>query len=233
MLEKRLRNVTRVTAMYPAAPQKTLPSVQFSTRKRLQTRERLLDFAYAAIIEKGFAATSIEELVYAAGITKSGFFYHFKDKNDLARQLLERYLAESELVLDQLEVRARELHEDPLHAFLIFLKLYAEMVRDVIAQHPGCIVSTLTYQDRLFDETVVRLNREGVLAWRARFLRWLEDIVRVYTPRVAVDIADLADQMTVIADGSIIMQRALADPTLLERQALLHRAMVRRLFLDS
>src|SRR3546814_2532325 len=76
----------------------------------------------------------------------------------------------SEIVLDQLEARARELHDDPLHAFLIFLKLYSEMVRDMIAQHPGCIVSTLTYQDRLFDETVVRLNREGMLAWRAP--RW-------------------------------------------------------------
>src|SRR3546814_1837623 len=107
------------------------------------------------------------------------------------------------------------------------------MVRDMIAQHPGWIVSTLTYQDRLFDETVVSLNREGMLAWRARFLRWLEEIVTVHPPRVAVDISDLADQMTVIADSSIIMQRALADPSLLERQAILHRSMVRRLFLDN
>jgi AcrR family transcriptional regulator len=219
--------------MCPAATQTTLPSVQFSGRKRSQTRERLLDLAYDAIIQKGFAATSIEELVEAAGITKSGFFYHFKDKNDLARQLLERYLAESDAVLDQLEARARELSDDPLHAFLIFLKLYSEMVRDVVALHPGCIVSTLTYQDRLFDETVVRLNRQGMLAWRARFLRWLEQIVALYPPKVDVDIDDLADQMTVVADGSIIMQRALADPTLHERQALLHRAMIRRLFSDS
>lgn len=219
--------------MCPAAPQQTLPSVQSRSRKGSQTRERLLDFAYDAIIQKGFAATSIEELVEAAGITKSGFFYHFKDKNDLARQLLERYLAESEVVLDKLEVRARELSDDPLHAFLIFLKLYAEMVRDVIAKHPGCIVSTLTYQDRLFDATVVRLNREGMLAWRARFLRWLEEIVPIHPPRVEVDLRDLADQMTVIADGSIIMQRALADPALLERQAMLHRTMVKRLFSDG
>lgn len=220
-------------AMCPAATHTSLPPVQLEGRKRSHTRERLLDFAYDAIIQKGFAATSIEELVEAAGITKSGFFYHFKDKNDLARQLLERYLAESDAVLDQLEARARELSDDPLHAFLIFPKLYAEKVRDVIAQHPGCIVSTLTYQDRLFDDTVVRLNRQGMLAWRARFLRWLEEIVAVYPPRVKVDICDLADQMTAVADGSIIMQRALADPTLLERQALLHRAMIRRLFTDN
>src|SRR3546814_9868676 len=100
-------------------------------------------------------SSDLEELVEAAGITKSGFFYHFKDKNDLARQLLERYLAESEIVLDQIEVRATELDDDPLHAFLIFLKLYSEMVRDMIAQHQGCIVYTRPYQDRLLDETSV------------------------------------------------------------------------------
>src|SRR3546814_5518393 len=121
----------------------------------------------------------------------------------LARQLLERYLAESEIGLDQIEVRARELDDDPLHAFLIFLKLYSEMVRDMIAQHPGCIVSTLTYQDRLFDETVVRLNREGMLAWRARFLRRLEEIVPVTPPSAARDVTDLADQMSATADGTI------------------------------
>jgi AcrR family transcriptional regulator len=41
----------------------------------------------AAVLEKGFAATSIEELIAAVGITKSGFFYHFKDKNELAKAL--------------------------------------------------------------------------------------------------------------------------------------------------
>jgi AcrR family transcriptional regulator len=45
-----------------------------------QTRQRLLDLAEEAVLAKGFAATSIEELIAAAGITKSGFFYHFRDK---------------------------------------------------------------------------------------------------------------------------------------------------------
>lgn len=210
----------------------TVPPVQPEQRKRPSTRDRLLDLAYAAIIEKGFAATSIEELVVAAQITKSGFFYHFKDKNDLARQLLERYLAENEAVLDELAARARELSDDPLHSFLVFLKLYSEMAADVVSHHPGCIVSTMIYQDRLFDASIVRLNREGMLAWRARFLAWLEAIVAHYPPKVDVDVEALADQMTVILDGGIIMQRALLDPTIIERQALLQRTMVRRLFLD-
>ena len=57
-------------------------------KKRGEVRERVLQLAEFAILEKGFGATSIEELIAAAGITKSGFFYHFKDKTELARILL-------------------------------------------------------------------------------------------------------------------------------------------------
>ena len=47
-------------------------------RRGSDTRDRLLSLAEAAVLEKGFASTSIDELIAAAGITKSGFFYHFK-----------------------------------------------------------------------------------------------------------------------------------------------------------
>jgi Bacterial regulatory proteins, tetR family len=60
--------------------------MQETPLKGSDTREHILDVAEAAVLEKGFAATSIEELI-AVGITKSGFFYHFKDKNELAKAL--------------------------------------------------------------------------------------------------------------------------------------------------
>ena len=75
------------------------PRCSWTARRQTKgerTRERILDVAYQSIVEKGFAATSIEELVEAAGITKSGFFYHFRDKNDMARQLFDRFLAEDD-----------------------------------------------------------------------------------------------------------------------------------------
>jgi len=211
------------------APQKTALTVK-SPSKGERTRTRILDEAYGRIVEKGFAATSIEELVEAAGITKGGFFYHFKDKNDLARQLLERYLAESECMMDSVEARARELSEDPLHSFLIFMKLYAEMMEDMLKVYPGCLVSAVTYQDRSFDADVRRINAEGVMAWRNRFQGWLEDIAAKYPPKAEVDLADLADQISVMADGSIILTKALKDPGLMGRQAHLYRDLVRLLF---
>ena len=64
--------------------------LQEAPRKGSETRERILDVAEASVLEKGFAATSIEEVIAAVGITKSGFFYHFKDKNELAKALRMR-----------------------------------------------------------------------------------------------------------------------------------------------
>ena len=111
---------------------KTAPAVRSPAAQKPKgerTRDRILDFAYDSVIRKGFAATSIEELVEAAGITKSGFFYHFKDKTDLARQLIARYTSENASFLDDMAERARELSDDPLHSFLIFLKLCLDFIK--------------------------------------------------------------------------------------------------------
>ncbi|MGO8126852.1 TetR/AcrR family transcriptional regulator, partial [Rhizobium ruizarguesonis] len=43
-------------------------------RKGEETLTRILDVAEAAVLQKGFGCTSIEELIAETGITKSGFF---------------------------------------------------------------------------------------------------------------------------------------------------------------
>ena len=213
--------------------EKTAPAVQLESAgktKGERTRTRILDIAYDSIVHKGFAATSIEELVEAAGITKSGFFYHFKDKNDLARQLLERFLAEANQILDTLSARSRELVDDPLQSFLIFLKLYADVMDEMPELHPGCLVATITYQDQMFDSQVRQMNADSVLALRKRFGDWLEEIAKRHPPRGLVDLDALADHVTVIVEGSIILSRALNDRHLMGRQMRLFRDQVKTVF---
>jgi AcrR family transcriptional regulator len=213
--------------------EKTRPAVQLEPEARTKgerTRGRILDIACDAIIHKGFAATSIEELVEAAGITKSGFFYHFRDKNDLARQLLERFLDEDNALLDTLTLRARTLSEDPLQSLLIFLNLYAETMDDLPELHPGCLVAAITYQDQMFDREVRRMNADGIIGLRTRFLEWLEEISAKYPPRIAIDIGALADQLTTTVEGAIILSKALEDPALMGRQMRLFRDHVKLVF---
>ena len=213
--------------------EKTGPAVQLESTaqtKGERTRERILDVAYQSIVEKGFAATSIEELVEAAGITKSGFFYHFRDKNDMARELFERFLAEDEAIFDALETRARELSDDPLQSMLILLNLYAQMMDDMEALHPGCMVATVTYQERIFDPELKQMNVDYLLRMRERFARWFGEIAAAYPPRAEVDLGALADQLTVIVEGAIVMSKALTDLGLMGKQVRLFRAQVRLIF---
>src|SRR5688500_14982039 len=70
-----------------------------------QTRERLLAIAEGMVLRQGFTATGIEAIIAEAGITKNGFFYHFRDKNELAKALLVRFMDHDDAIFDDLSER--------------------------------------------------------------------------------------------------------------------------------
>jgi TetR/AcrR family transcriptional regulator, transcriptional repressor for nem operon len=202
-------------------------------KKPNDKRERILDVAEDAVLLKGFGATSIEEIIAAVGITKSGFFYHFKDKSDLAKALLQRYVDREDGLLDDLFGRADALHEDPLHGFLVGLKMMADMLADLPQGHPGCLVASVCYHEQLFNSDVTDLNSAAVLAWRKRFRMRLDQIAEIYPPRLPVNLDDLADMLMGLVDGGIILSRVLKDKTALPKQVMLYRAFIRSIFLGT
>ena len=197
------------------------------TPPRRDTREKILEVAEAAVLAKGFAATSIEELIAAVGITKSGFFYHFKDKGELAKAMMLRYIAHDSQLLDDIFRRGDELNDDPLHGFLVGLKLFAEMLGNLPEAHPGCLAASFCYQDQLFNKDIRELNKSSVLAWRKRFRERLELIAQRYPPRQDVDFEALADMAASNVEGWLILGRLLQDVTTLPRQVLLYRDLVK------
>ncbi len=199
-------------------------------RKGDDTRERILAVAEAAVLAKGFAGTSIDEIIAAVGITKSGFFYHFKDKAELAKGLLLRYLEQDRIVLDELFRRGDELHTDPLHGFLVGLKLFAEMFADLPNAHPGCLAASFAYQDQLFNREIRALNSDGILAWRKRFRERFEAIAEKYPPKQDIDYDALADMAATLVEGGLVMGRMLNDSSVLPKQILLYRDFVQTLF---
>jgi TetR/AcrR family transcriptional regulator, transcriptional repressor for nem operon len=206
---------------------------QTAQRKGTDTRERILELAEAAVLEKGFAATSIDELIAGASITKSGFFYHFKDKSELAKALMQRYIDEHDGVLADIFRRADELNEDPLHGFLVALKLLAEMMADLPGAHPGCLVSSFVYQGQLLSREVREVTVAGVEGWRRMFRDRLAAIAERYPPKIAVDLDDLADMANTLVDGGIILSKVLKDKDVLPRQVMLYREFVRAVFLGA
>src|ERR1700686_1687488 len=71
-----------------------IPTGRYANRMNPQPVERrlpsggahskLLDAAVEIIRQKGYAATSVDELCARAGVTKGAFFHHFPSKDSLA-----------------------------------------------------------------------------------------------------------------------------------------------------
>jgi AcrR family transcriptional regulator len=181
-------------------------------RKGDDTRERILAVAESAVLAKGFSATSIDEIIAEVGITKSGFFYHFKDKGELAKGLLLRYLEQDKLLLDEIFRRGDELHTDPPQG------------------HPGCLAASFAYQDQLFNREIRKLNADGILAWRTRFRAKIEAISERYPPKQKLDVDALADMAATLVEGGLIIGRLLQDMTVLPRQILLYRDHIQAVF---
>ena len=108
------------------------------------TKENILTIAQDLMLQKGFAGTSIDEIIAESNITKGGFFYHFESKNDLAKHLMLKYQRDDDAFFNNLFERAYELSEDPLQQMLIFLKLLAEAFANLPDVHPGCLIATFT-----------------------------------------------------------------------------------------
>jgi AcrR family transcriptional regulator len=54
--------------------------------------DSLLDVAVAVFIERGFEATSMDELAVRLGVTKSAIYHHVRSKGELLRLALDRAL---------------------------------------------------------------------------------------------------------------------------------------------
>lgn len=57
------------------------------------TVNRILDAAFACVGEKGYAATSMNDIVRRSGISKGGAYWHFESKDEIFVSLIEREYA--------------------------------------------------------------------------------------------------------------------------------------------
>jgi TetR/AcrR family transcriptional repressor of nem operon len=186
-------------------------------RDGTKTRERILDATQTEVLKKGFAATSVDDIQQAAGISRGTFFYHFPSKDDLARTLIERYAEADRALVESMKERAEKLASDPLQQALIFVALHEDMMEDVAPEEAGCLFASYSY--------------EAIEHWRSVLGGKLEEAMKRHGTVVPdVDPYLLADMGYAVLQGAFILRRSLSDAGLMARHTREFRRYLELLF---
>jgi len=128
--------------------------------------QRLLLAAIDLFARKGFASTSVREIVERAGVAKPGLYYYFKSKEGILIAALELAAAELDRVLGRIasapggaRVRLAELSE----RLLVGSRSRASLVRVANAVFFSPRESVPPFDFRVFDRTVIRHLRRVVV----------------------------------------------------------------------
>lgn len=175
---------------------------------RGDTRTRLLEAARDIIRARGFAATSIDDLCTAAGVTKGAFFHHFRSKEALG-VAAAAYWAETTSAL--FAGAPYHDHGDPLDRVIGYVEfrksiiagdlseftcLVGTMAQEVHGSHPAirdaCAASIFGHAATLEPDITAAMEARGIQS--------------DWTP------ASLAVHMQAVLQGAFILAKAMGDP---------------------
>lgn len=206
------------------------------------TKERILASAESLVIDQGFAATSVDQVIAASGTSKGAFFHHFDSKQALARDLVSRYAAADVGQLEAAIAHAEEVSPDPATRLDAFLGYFVDRADEIMSEQSSCLyIAVLTEQQLVQDETLAPI-RQAVLAWRSRLSGLILDASKrrsaaasldpTIDPAIdpatapAIDAEALADHVFVTFEGAFILARTTGDPAHMRSQLQVLRQLV-------
>jgi AcrR family transcriptional regulator len=139
------------------------------TKPPQERRTDLLDAAQALVVEKGVAATTLDDVTRRAGVAKGTFYLYFESKDHLVLALRERFvdelIARQSRALERLppgdwSARLDRWIEDGIHAYVEHAELH-----DVLFEHDAGatpVHSGITPENRHLDalEALLRQRRD-------------------------------------------------------------------------
>jgi TetR/AcrR family transcriptional regulator, transcriptional repressor for nem operon len=135
------------------------------------TRERLLKAARRLFFEKGYASTSIADILQAAGANSGSLYHFFPTKQDLLLAVLDGYRTGIGRML--LEPAWRGV-DDPLDRIFALLARYRMLLEQSDCQY-GCPIGSLALEIHEPDPAVRELLAANFDQWTAAIEECLND----------------------------------------------------------
>jgi TetR/AcrR family transcriptional repressor of nem operon len=175
------------------------------------TKARILDTAERLVIENGFAATSLDEVIAESATSKGAFFHHFDSKLELARSLVARYAATDIEHLRRAAAEAEATTDDPAGRVIAFVRVFEQAADELMMAQSGCLYVSLLTERQLVQSATSQQVREAILAWRTTLAQMLHKALPVHATHGAIDVDALADHVFVTFEGAFILCRSMND----------------------
>jgi TetR/AcrR family transcriptional repressor of nem operon len=174
-----------------------MPPVRYPPDRKSKTRERILDAAANLIRRQGIEETGVDEVMKAAGLTAGGFYSHFRSKDALVTDAVDR--------AGQMSFR---------HWFAGLDELYGrEFARELIDRYlspehredreHGCILPTLgSDMARARKPTRQRFERR---------LAGLLELIEAHTQGASAPAREAIVATVALSIGGVVLSRAVND----------------------
>jgi len=173
-----------------------------------ESKTRILDAAMQVIRAKGYAATTVDDVCAAAGLTKGSFFHHFKSKEELALSAIAYFDAMAERVFAHAPYRALA---DPFDRVLGYVDFRATILGGELYQYT-CLLGTLVQETYATHPDIRAACDRGMSAHIADLTRDIEAAKERYAPAAPWSAESLGYFIQTVLQGSFIFAKAKQGP---------------------
>jgi TetR/AcrR family transcriptional repressor of nem operon len=169
------------------------------------TRDRLIESARYLFWERGFAGTSMTDLLGHAEVNSGSFYHFFESKEALLRAVLETYLAALRpMVVDPAYAQT----EDPVARIFAILAGYRERILQTECKY-GCPLGRLALEIDPENRPAHALIAENFQGWIGAVRECIENIKGRLPKRT--DREALATYVLAVMEGGVMLSRSYAS----------------------
>ena len=193
--------------------------------KLMNSREKILANASELIHTKGYNHTSIHDILQAASVTKSNFYYHFESKEQLMFEILAQRMREFYALVIEPSLHAKNLN--PLQRLHALLDRLQELGKSSIGEL-GCPFGNLAQEMSPIHEALRRPLSAMFNALSEALEQCLEEGKDAGLLQQSVPSRQLADFALAQIQGAFLLRKTHKDPEIFERNMEMLRQVVQQ-----